>query len=152
MMIIHLNNWGKTFLDIDIKERITPEAVQEPIIREALRNIDRVYKIEGLAMYTKEYGVLSPQDLSNGCKSLILLYLSSKEDIGFLISNCCMGENVLPYLAKLSLKYDFHISMDYPMLFGVNPVELSAMDFDTKKEFKNSRELAVFYRGRAGAY
>lgn len=150
MMTIYLNRDGRTTLDTPIQENIQPEVFEEPVIREALRDIDRVVEISGLALITKEYGVLSPNSLSNGCKALILLWYSSFRDLGFLVSNCCMGENVLPYLAALSLKCDFNISMDYPMLFPDLNVPLFAKDFDTGTEFHTGDDVFEFYLGKAG--
>ena len=150
MMTIHLNRHGQTYLDIKIRENMQPDVFNEPIIVEAIRDIDRVYKIEGLAMYTHEFGVLSPADLSNGMKALILCYYDAVNGLDFLVSNCCIAENVLPYLARLSLKYNFNISMDYPMLFGLTPVTLCAKDIDTGTVMNDSFVLADFYKGRAG--
>lgn len=152
MMTIYLNRQGKTFLDFAIRDNIQPEVFEEPIIRQALRNIDRVIDISGLAMQTTEYGVISPGDLSNGCKALILCWYDSFRHFNYLVSNCCMGENMLPYLAALSLKYDFKISMDYPMIFPDLNVTLSAKDFDTGTEFHTGDDVFEFYLGRAGRY
>ena len=150
MMTIYLNRDGKTCLDIAIRDNMQPEVFDEPIIRKALAEVDRVVEISGLALITREYGVLAPGDLSNGCKSLILCWYDSFRHFDYLVSNCCMGENMLPYLAALSLKYDFRISMDYPMLFPDLNVPLSAKDFDTGTEFHTGDDVFEFYLGKAG--
>ena len=152
MMTIYLNRRGKTYLDFAIRDNIQPDVFEEPIIRQALLDIDRVVDISGLALKTEEYGILAPGDLSNGCKSLILCWYDSFRHFDYLVSNCCMGENVLPYLAALSLKYDFKISMDYPMLFPDDNTPLSAKDADTGTEFQTGDDILVFYAGRAGRY
>lgn len=152
MMTIYLNRRGRTYLDLDIQYNVQPEVFEDPIIRKALHDVDRVIRISGMTLETSEYGVLAPGNLSNGCKALILCWYDAKKHFDFLVSNSCMGENVLPHLAALSLKYDFRISMDYPMLFPEDDTPLLAQDADTGTVFHTGDEILIFYAGRAGRY
>ena len=76
MMLCYLNRCGTSILDDIIQYNIKPEWFDDPLIREAMSVIERVNKIEGLAFYSTDHGVKSPQSLSNGMKSmLIMLYI-----------------------------------------------------------------------------
>ena len=116
MMTIVLDEQGEIDMNKYIQYNIQPYLFEEPILVEAMKDIEDVYKIEGLAFYTNKFGVKSPSDLSNGMKALILLTcqgMGKGKDIG-LITNSCMGGNCIKYLCQLSLKYDFRLEWDYP--------------------------------------
>ena len=49
MMLCYLNNDGHSQLDACIQYNIKPEWFDDDLIREAMRDIEHVYKIEGLA-------------------------------------------------------------------------------------------------------
>ena len=107
---------GNSDLNEDIRANIQPYIFEEPIIVEAMKEIEGIYKIEGLAFYSEKWGVLSPCDLSNGMKALLLLAcqgMGKGKDID-LITNACLGGNCMKFLCQLSLKYDFNLQWDYP--------------------------------------
>lgn len=138
MMRVKFNGNGTCLLDMPIRFNIQPDVFEEPIIVEAMRDIEHVYKIEGLAFYSSDFGVKSPESLSNGMKALILLtYAGMGRDIP-LISNCCMGKNCSKYLCQLSTKYDFDIAWDYLMCFPHENIEVNAVNVDTGEVFKDS--------------
>ena len=142
MMRIKKDGDGTTMLSDIMSDFITPEALQDDIINRALRDIEGVTNIEGLALYTEEHGVLSPERLSNGLKALIsfTLFNEHKE----LVSSACMGANCGKYLRELSFKYDFDIAWDYFVNIGwEEPV--CAMDIDTGTQFNTCKDLLMFY-------
>lgn len=128
-----------------------PDCLEEDIIRNAIIDVDEVYKIEGLAFYTKEWGVKSPSSLSNGIKALILCYYNAMGVYKRKVANCCMGANVGPYLRELSLKYDFDISWEYFLDLGWEE-EISVKDADTGKILTTAKDVIKFYAGRWGKY
>lgn len=132
MLYVYPNGLGSTDLNDDIQFCMQPDVFCEDIIRRAVADVDEVYKIEGLAMYSKRHGVKSPASLSNGIKALILCYYQATGKFDGIVSNACMGENVGPYLQELSLKYDIHITWDYWLHFDWDsPIE--ATDVSTGK-------------------
>lgn len=151
MMTVHLNGDGSTMLKTDIQRYIQPEIFDNPIVREAMLDIEDIYKIEGLAFYSRRHGVKSPESLSNGMKALILCSIYDESADGFhdLISNACMGANCGKYLQRLSLVKDFSIAWDYFLDVEFDE-PLCAIDFDTKTVFNNGKELTDFYAGKAG--
>lgn len=112
MIKVYVNADGRTSLGYDISTIMQPDCLEIPVIREALEDIEEVVKIEGLTMYSKRHGVKSPLDLSNGLKALILCWYQSQRKYDELISNACFGDNVVPYLQKLGLEYDFSLAWD----------------------------------------
>ena len=112
MMTVYPNGDGLAQLDAWIQFLIQPDCLEEPILYEALCDIEDVYKVEGLAMYSRKHGVKSPQDLSNGMKALILCYYYAKGKFSELLTNTSIGDNIAPYFQRLSLKYDFAMSWD----------------------------------------
>ena len=75
MMRVILNGNGTTQLWDLVKHFIKPELLEDETIDAELKDVEEVYKREGLAMYTERWGVKSPDDLSNGTKSPYPVYL-----------------------------------------------------------------------------
>lgn len=147
MMTIILNGDGTTLLSLPIQYKIQPHLLEDDSIRRALEDIEHIYKIDGLAMYSTDHGVKSPERLSNGMKCLLLMTCYDKND--GLISNACMGANCGPYIAELSLKYDFTIAWD-SFLDIPDDAVLDAVDYETGTRFHTGKELVDFYGSKPG--
>ena len=142
MMRVKENGDGTTMLTDIISDFITPEVLNDDIIKRALEEVEGVYKIEGMTLYTKEHGILSPVTCSNGMKALMsfILFNEHKE----LVSSACMGANCGPFLRELSFKYDFEIAWDYFVNMGWEE-EVCAQDIDTGTVFTTVKDLLMFY-------
>lgn len=151
MMTMYLNRDGKSWVDDLIRDCIQPDVFNEPIIRDAMEDIEEIYKIEGLAFYSKRHGVKSPESLSNGMKMLILCYYNAMGKHDCLLCSASMGDNCMKYLARLSLKYDFNISVDYYLRVPFDE-KLHFKDFDTGEEFTDTMSVWKFYDGKEGVY
>lgn len=150
MMICHLNEDGLRELDIMIQMNIKPEWFNDDIIRNAMKDIEHVYKIEGLAFYSSDFGVKSPESLSNGMKALLLLSYMPEDywiKCGWHVANTSIGDNVTTFLRQLSLKKDFHIAYDIWLPFQDN-MPIMAKDNNTGITFTNTSEIMEFYAGR----
>lgn len=112
MLHAYINGDGILSLSLDIPYYVEPSVLKHPIIRQALEKVEGVYKIEGLAMYSKEHGVKSPENLSLGVKALIMCYYQAMGTYKELISSACMGDNIGVYLQKMSLEMDMHVAWD----------------------------------------
>lgn len=53
-------NLGHTNLSAIIQMYIKPEWFESQLIKDAMFDIEHVYKIEGLALYSSDFGVKSP--------------------------------------------------------------------------------------------
>ena len=151
MVTMYLNRDGDSYYGSYIQKYIKPELFNEPIIREAMRDIEGVYKIEGLAFYSEPWGVKSPESLSNGMKTLILLYSYALGEFDKLVTTACLGDNCMKYFAQLSQKYDFSISVDYPIIIK-EKTPIHAMDYDSGKVFYDYISILEFYCGKEGQF
>lgn len=150
MMTCYLNAEGTTPAPSLIRRYIKSSWLDEPIIREALHDIQHVVEIEGIALHTKEWGCLTPESVAGGVRALFLLPFAGNEilaDSGRLISNKSMGDNCAKYLLRLSIKYDFPIAWDCFMLID-RKQEMLAMDYETGKVVHNGDEFLNMYAGR----
>lgn len=151
MMTCYLNNDGYSNLDYYICDMIQPSWFDLDIIREAMHEIEHVDRIEGLAFYSSDRGVKSPQSLSNGMKSL-LLYANVPADNymykdGIYVCNAAINNNVIPFLQRLSMVRDFPIAWDIFIPLQ-SKLGVSAKDAETGREFTDVDEFLDFYEGR----
>lgn len=148
MMLCHVNSEeGYSQTQSFIQNYIKPEYLQVPVIRRALEDVEGVYKIEGLAMYSKEHGVKSPGSLSNGMRTLILLYCYKEH--GFLLNSSNMGPNVTKYLGELSTICDFEINLNYFCKIPDDYV-VNAKDIETGTLYTNGKDFTRAYARKAG--
>ena len=148
MMRVYLNDErGTSFATDLIQIYIQPEDIEHDVIRRALADVEEVYKIEGLAMYSKRHGVKSPASLGNGTKTLIL-YNSFSRHNKLMDSSSC-GANIAPYVAELSLVRDFDMNLNYFLDIPAD-AKLDAIDVATGTRFSTGKEFRRFYAGRAG--
>ena len=147
MVRVFLNGDGETILWDLVKYYIQPELLDDPTISAELKDVEKVYKREGLAMYTDGWGVKSPSDLGNGTKALILFTCFDKHKV--LISSACCGANVAKYIPSITKKYDFDMALDY-FLDLPDDAEIDAVDADTGFIMKTGKEFKYYYAGRAG--
>ena len=147
MLRVFLNGDGETILWDLVKYYIQPELLDDPTISAELADVEEVYKREGLAMYTENWGVKSPSDLGNGTKALILFTCFDKHKV--LISSACCGENVAKYIPDITKRYDFDMALDY-FLALPDDSEIDAIDAHTGYVMKTGREFKRYYAGKAG--
>lgn len=110
MLYVYPNSKVNMYLTKAIQYTMQPDCLENDIIRKALEDVEDIYKIEGLAMYSKNHGVKSPASLSGGIKALILGYYQSEGKYNEIIASANMGDNVGKYLQELSLSRDIYIS------------------------------------------
>lgn len=68
-------------------------------------------------------------------------------DDNMYISNASIGDNVVPFLQRLSVEKDFPISLDIYLSFE-DELPLKAKDMETGKVFNNTDEFLNFYWGK----
>lgn len=152
MLYAYINGNGETVIKPDGRVFITTECLDVPEIIEALEDVEGVYKIEGLAFYTKEHGVLSPESISNGIRALMLLYYQHKGVYDEIISSACFGDNVGKYVQKMSLNYNIHIAWDsyLPMDWNAPILATNVSTGDVITDIKVFQDEVGHYGGEPG--
>lgn len=135
-------NLGLTRLSGIIQMYIKPEWFESQLIRDAMFDIEHVYKIEGLAFYSSDFGVKSPESLSNGMKALLIWANIPMDSPAFeygYVSSALIGDNVAPYVQKLSLEKDFAVKVDNYALYR-DDVPMLVKDVETGIVYNNARK------------
>lgn len=151
MMLCYLNRCGTSILDDIIQYNIKPEWFDDPLIREAMSVIEHVNKIEGLAFYSTDHGVKSPQSLSNGMKSMLIMRYIPADSKYFpnekFVTSACIGDNLAPFIQRMSLEHDFPVAIDCWVDYDMYSPIL-AKDMDTGEIFTDTREFQLHWSGR----
>lgn len=151
MMLCYLNRCGTSILDDIIQYNIKPEWFDDPLIREAMSVIEHVNKIEGLAFYSTDHGVKSPQSLSNGMKSMLIMRYIPADSKYFpnekFVTSACIGDNLAPFIQRMSLEHDFPVAIDCWVKYNMK-MPILAKDMDTGEIFKDTREFQLHWSGR----
>lgn len=146
MMRVFINeDRGISYLEHLVQMHIQPEVIENDIIQRALADVEEIYKIEGLAMYSKQHGVKSPSSLGNGTKTLILLNCFEKH--GQLLNSSSLGANIAPYVAELSLVKDFDINLNY-FLNIPGDAKVDALDVETGVRVTTGSDFKRQFAGR----
>lgn len=82
-----------------------PEWLTEPLIKDMIRDVDKS-DIVDQCIISPVLGQISPEKLSGGVKSLIMIAHSEE---GMYLNLTCLGQNCAKWLARLSLSYDFTV-------------------------------------------
>lgn len=105
--------------------RFKDEWLDDPFIIEIIDKIDNVEILEGHRLKHRDYGFMSPYDLSGGTQTLLLMY---KDTAGIIYNASKCGENCASFILEIAkrkgdltimLNYDMHIpiSEEYPAYF-----------------------------------
>lgn len=151
MMTCYLNNDGYSNLDYYICDMIDASWFDLDIIREAMKEIEHVDKIEGLAFYSSDHGVKSPQSLSNGMKSMLIMRYIPADSKYFpnekFVTSACIGDNLAPFIQRMSLEHDFPVAIDCWVKYDMQ-MPILAKDMDTREIFTDTREFQLHWSGR----
>ncbi len=126
------------FFDNDFE----PEWFQDEFVRRILKEIDNsVVAGEGLGVniYNETLGNIPPQNLSSGCKALILLY-EYGEDIK--INGDRLGDNCIGLLLEIAETKDITISLGHIPPF---PEKFHAVIVNNGKRISKRKEFTSEY-------
>lgn len=107
-------------------------------VKEIVKEIDGLDVISGEALMDRRGVILSPDVLSSGCKSLILLYI--KPDCNVYATRC--GDNCAKFILDLAEKKDVVITLHHPMLF---PRSFEGVFLDNGREIHTLSDYAFGY-------
>lgn len=106
-------------------------------VRKVIKDIDRVDAIQDEYMISPVIGAMSPNDLSSGCKCLIMMY--NLPDSNVYASRC--GDNCAKYIVELSRQRDVTITLHHAMLFNIDfegKIMNTGQEFNTYKGYVNA--------------
>lgn len=107
------NTFQKTWLD-------------DPYVRKLIKNVDKSEVIGDYLIKSKALGMISPNQLSGGVKTLILAYF--KPDIIFNASTC--GDNCARWFLDMSKNEDRIINLRHIMNFGEGEFTIKVINND----------------------
>lgn len=86
----------------------------DPLVEQMILDIDETTHISGAVFDSPYLGIIPPQFLSHGVKSLIYI-LKAKKPLEFIFMSGMFGDNCIPWLCKLSEIVDFDLCMAHPL-------------------------------------
>lgn len=107
-------------------------------VRDIIKNIDNVDVVDGECLNSKVFGGMSPERLSSGCKSLILLTINPQCNV--YASRC--GDNCAGYILDLAENNDVIITLHHGMLF---PRDFEGVILDNGRKINSRKDFANAY-------
>ena len=117
------------------KNTFRSEWIQDEFVKSMIRDVDNSEVLGNGAIDSPVLGVISPERLSGGVKTLILI--DKVDDKIFNASNC--GDNCAKWLLEMGKKRDLSINLRHLMKFGDGDFEIYIENENVTVH--NSREL-----------
>ena len=103
------------------KANYDPEWLKDPFVQEMIKDVDSSEYIDGIVINSPVLGPISPERLSGGVQTLIMIY--EKPELVFDATSC--GQNCAKWLLKIGNKKDVTVALEYLMEFdGLEPFEI----------------------------
>ena len=106
------------------KNTFRNEWLEDPIVIQMIKDVDDSEVLGNGAIKSPVLGVIAPNTLSGGVKTLILIYKQPEKV--FNASNC--GDNCAKWLLKLGDMMDITINLHHLMNFGDGEYEIKVLD------------------------
>ena len=98
-----------TFFNYEYDE----EWFKDGLVKEIIRSVDKNEILEDCVFRSKFLGIIGPERLSGGVKTLILAYKTN-----YTIDATFMGDNCIKWLFKIAEKKDLRVGLHHPPDFG----------------------------------
>ena len=118
------------------------EWLEDPFVIDMIRDVDKSEVLGNGAIKSPVLGIIAPNTLSGGVKTLILIY--EMPDKIFNASNC--GDNCAKWLLKMGEMNDITVNLRHLMDFGDTEYQIKVLNEDAIAH--NRRELVLM----AGKY
>ena len=92
----------------------SPNWFEDPFARRIIKSIDRGTVLGPNAIETKALGIIPPEKLSSGTKTLLLMYFMP--NMVYNASNC--GDNCAYWILRIAAKQNITINLYHLMVFG----------------------------------
>lgn len=119
------------------KNTYDPKWFSQELTREMIRDVDRSEVLDDLLIKSPVLGLISPESLSGGVKTLILV-ANNRQQV-FNASTC--GDNCAKWLLKIAEKRKVVINLRHLMDFGEEPFRIRVMNTGTIAH--NMKELVL---------
>ncbi len=106
------------------KNTFRNEWLEDPLVIDMIKDVDNSEVLGNGAIKSPVLGVIAPNTLSGGVKTLILIYKQPEKV--FNASNC--GDNCAKWLLKLGDMMDITINLRHLMNFGDGEYEIKVLD------------------------
>jgi len=121
--------------DVYFQNVYEDEWITDDFAREVIRKVDRSEVLDKQAIRSPVLGVISPERLSGGTKTLLLM--KNLPDQVFNASTC--GDNCAKFILKLARDRDLTINLRHLMNFGKRPFQALVLNDQTM--VRNMEEL-----------
>ena len=91
--------------------------LEDEFADKVIRTVDKSRAVSGNAIDSPFLGVISPEKLSGGTKTLLLIFNCP----GMIFNASTCGDNCVPFLLEISREKDVTVYLEHPMNFGTEP-------------------------------
>ena len=102
------------------------EWLEDPFVKEMIKDVDNSEVLGNGAIKSPVLGIIAPNTLSGGVKTLILIY--NMQDKIFNASNC--GDNCAKWLLKMGEMKDVTVNLRHLMDFGDGEYQVKILNED----------------------
>ena len=118
-------NYGPSWFKVNYN----PEWLKDEFVQQMIRSVDNSEYIDGLVINSPVLGPISPERLSGGVQTLIMIY--KRPDLVFDATSC--GGNCAKWLIEIGKKKDVTVNLKYLMKFdGLDPFDIYIVNEDKK--------------------
>ena len=108
------------------------EWLDDPYVIKMINDVDKTKVITNGVLENDFLGTFPPENLSGGCKTLILMY---KHDEPFIYSSAIFGDNCLRYIFDISKDKDINLYLcSYLFLPDYKNIQISAGAINADRE------------------
>lgn len=126
--------------------------LEDPFVEEIIKSIDKSTVFQGKVIDSPVLGIISPKELSSGCKTLILLYKCP--DHVYNASYC--GDNCGSWMLQIGELQDIRVYADHMLLFrdlkDMDEPDLNIICMDDNKVFNTLRDYGFYFFAKQEEY
>ena len=118
-------NYGPSWFKVNYN----PEWLKDEFVQQMIKDVDNSEYVDGLVINSPVLGPISPERLSGGVQTLIMIY--KRPDLVFDATSC--GGNCAKWLIEIGKKKDVTVNLKYLMKFdGLDPFDIYIVNEDKK--------------------
>ena len=103
-----------------------PEWLDDELSKEIMLDIDDIVFNDGDYLKHRDYGSLSPRELSGGTSTLLLLYKGDLDK--YIVKASNMGPNCFKHLEKIAEEKEVYLYLDYVIPYDYFPIKFKCIE------------------------